>query len=119
MALLTDAELAHLRMVQEGAMPDTCTLRSVTVTNDGSGGWCEGTSDVAEVPCRFSFQSGSERIAGQQQAGERTYVISVPVRYALTPKMRVIKDGSTYEVVAVNENASLMTTKRATLMRLG
>ena len=52
-------------------------------------------------PADFHFSRAASAIAGQQQAGERTYVISVPVRYALTPKMRVIKDGSTYEVVAV------------------
>lgn len=103
-------------------MPDTCTLRTVTFASDGSGGWTEGTSDASDVPCRLmqvSSQSiGIEQINGGRIARTRSYMLTVPYSYTLTPKMRAIKDGVTFEVTSVNQSLSWHTARRAVVERV-
>lgn len=118
---LSSADVAHMSRMQAHLLPDTCTLRTVTQTSDGSGGWTEGTSDVTAVPCRLmvnAVYAGREVIQADQVRPERTYILTIPETYTLTPKMRIVKAGVTYEVISVNEGASYGTALRATLTRV-
>ena len=103
-------------------MPDTCTLRTVTLTSDGSGGWTEGTSDETLVPCRLmqvSLQSlGIEQVNAGRAVPTRAYMLTVPFAYTLTPQMRVVKDGVTFEVTSVNQSLSWSTARRAVVERV-
>ena len=115
---LSNADVAHMAAMQAHLLPDTCTLRTVTQTSDGSGGWTEGTSDVTAVPCRLMVNAGREVIQADQVRPERTYTLTIPETYTLTPKMRIVQAGVTYEVISVNEGASYGTALRATLTRV-
>ena len=120
--LLSDADLERMRTFQEGAMPDTCTLRTVTLTSDGSGGWTEGTSDQLVVPCRLREQgmrsTGVEQINGERVVPTRAYILTVPSTYTITPQMRVISGGVTFEVTSVNQGTSWNTATRAVCERV-
>ena len=119
--LLSDADLERMRTFQEGAMPDTCTLRTVTLTSDGSGGWTEGTEDTANVPCRLmqvSNARGIEDVNAGRVVPTRSYMLTVPITYTLTPQMRVVKDGATFEITSVNQSLSWSTARRAFVERV-
>lgn len=118
MQLLTSLDIIHITAMQADLMPDTCTLREISQTGDGSGGWTEGTSDTAGVPCRLMYGSGNEAIQANTVMPSRQYTVTIPATYTLTQKTRVIKAGITYEVTSVNEGASMQTAKRATLTRV-
>lgn len=118
MTLLTGLDTAYIKAQQSLGMPDTCTLRTVTLTSDGSGGWTEGTSDQASVPCRLMYQTGNEGIRANMMVSERSYILTIPSTYTLTPATRVIKGGVTYEVDSVNQSQSWQTATRAMLKRV-
>ncbi len=116
--LFTGSDLNYITSMQGELMPDLCTLRAVTNTSDGSGGWTEGTSDTANVPCRLMMNSGSESVRANQVTAERSYILTIPKTYTITPRTRVIKAGVTYEVVSVNDGSSYVTALRATCVRV-
>lgn len=116
--LLLPSDLTFLRAAQAKAMPDVCTLRTVTQSSDGSGGWTEGTSDAANVPCRLTYTGGNRLIEALQATTERDYILTIPTTYTVSPGMRVVKGGDTFNVVSVNDPASWQTAKRATLRRI-
>lgn len=122
MPFVTGVDLVLIKAWQIIAMPDTCTLRTVTLTSDGSGGWTEGTSDQLVVPCRLREQGarsiGIEQINGERAIPTRTYILTVPSTYAITPQMRVIKGGVTFEVTSVNQGTSWNTATRAVCERV-
>ncbi len=118
MTLFTGSDMNYITFMQGELMPDLCTLRTVTNTSDGSGGWTEGTSDTANVPCRLMMSSGRESVQANQVTAERSYVLTIPKTYTITPRTRVIKAGVTYEVVSVNDGASFTTALRATMTRV-
>jgi hypothetical protein len=116
---LTPSELQYMQDTQEAAMPDTCTLRTVSYPSDGSGGWTEGTSasDLTNVPCRISYNGGSRLVEALKITPERDYIASFPVRFVVKPGMQVIHSGVTFNVISTNEGASWTTVRRATLRR--
>ena len=118
MTLFTGSDMNYIKYMQGELMPDLCTIRNVTPVDDGSGGWTEGTSDTANVPCRLMMSSGRESVQASQVTAERSYILTIPSTYTLTPKMRVVKAGIAYEIVSVNEGASFISALRATCVRV-
>lgn len=118
MTLITGSDLSYIKYMQGELMPDTCSLRTVTLSSDGSGGWTEGTSDTANVPCRLMMSSGRESVQASQVTAERSYILTIPSTYTLTPRMRVVKAGVAYEIISVNDGASFVTALRATCVRV-
>lgn len=126
MPLLSTSELAAMRVTQETALPDTCTIQTASVAVNEGGGPVETWADTyTNVPCRLAYvsgvsvgTSGGVGIAGSKLIAAQSPVLSVPHDQDITAQMRVVKGGVTYKVTNVNEGASYLTVKRAQLERL-
>lgn len=86
-----------------GAMRHRCTIQQPTETLDSAGQpivtW---SAYVANEPCEFQPTSGFESMRGRQlEAGTRAIFV-VRYRSGYTPKMRILFDGETYGITAIN-----------------
>lgn len=116
---LSTAELAQLRADAEAYMPDTCTIQTVTRTADTMGGWTEVYADTYTlVPCHIWQLSGTERDVAGRMSEVTGWVLNVAHDQALTPTMRVIHGGNTYQVNDINEDGSQKLHRRARLTRI-
>lgn len=118
---LSTQELAQLRTAAENYLSDTCTIRKVTRSDDGQGGFTETWSDRASgVACRLASvrSQRSERPEGEQLAAYSRWVLTIPHDQAIEESDRVVHDGETYEVAHLEDTHSNRTAKRVWLRRL-
>jgi len=101
--MLTSDEMEAMRAVQSAAMPDSCTVKRLTLTSDGAGGQSEGWDTSATVSCRLGRlgQSGEERAIAERLAAVTPFVVTVPTGTDIRPEDRIAIGGRTFEVVAV------------------
>lgn len=119
--MLPSDELSDIRDEAEQALPDTCTIQTPTETNTKGSVAVTYANTYTNVACRLAGSNfkETERVIGEKLASAVTHVFTVPYDQALTAKDRVVKDGITYEVVAVgNTLASWRSVRRAYLMRV-
>jgi SPP1 family predicted phage head-tail adaptor len=86
-----------------GALRHRCTIQQPTETVDAAGqpvvSW---SSYVVDEPCKFEPTAGIESMRGRQlEAGTRA-VFRVRYRSGYTVQMRVVYQGETYGITAVN-----------------
>jgi SPP1 family predicted phage head-tail adaptor len=87
-----------------GALRHRCTIQQPTETVDAAGqpvvSW---SSYVVDEPCKFEPTAGIESMRGRQlEAGTRA-VFRVRYRSGYTVQMRLIHDGETYGITAINK----------------
>lgn len=101
--MLTSDEMEAMRAVQSAAMPDSCTVKRLTLTSDGAGGQSESWDTSATVSCRLGRlgQSGEERAIAERLAAMTPFVVTVPTGTDIQPEDRITIAGRTFEVVAV------------------
>ena len=80
--MLTAADLAGMRAVQERAMMDTCTLRTYTPTHDEFGAEIPGYSDTPGVACGLDVTGGTAAREQVRRTGTIT-TISAMLRLGL------------------------------------
>lgn len=115
--LLSTAELAQMRSDLESvALPDTCDIMTVSRAADGEGGMTDtwGTATAA-VPCRIDAQGGGESDVARSTEPYATFVLTLPQDAEVTADDRIVHNGWTYAVTAVDDDSSWMTCKRAVL----
>ena len=86
-----------------GAMRNRCTIQQPTETVDAAGqpvvSWA---AYVVDEPCQFTPTAGIESMRGRQlEAGTRA-VFRVRYRSGYTVQMRIVYQGETYGITAVN-----------------
>lgn len=121
MVMLTAAELAVLREVQEEAMPDTCTIQRRSLQSDGMGGYTESWSDLATgVRCRIASARyrPEERAIAEQVRGKTLWMLTLPAGQDITARDRVIVSGVAYEVVGLLTGGAWETARRVLLQRV-
>lgn len=117
--LVTTAELRHMRShVEAVALPDVCEIQALTQTPDGQGGHYESWAAAGTVACRLDPAGGNKAGVGQSLQAFASFTLTVPYDTDLTTLNRVVHDGTTYSVTAVDYDKSLPITKRATLEQL-
>jgi SPP1 family predicted phage head-tail adaptor len=86
-----------------GALRHRCTIQQTTETQDSSGQPIVSWSPyVVDEPCQFTPTAGIESMRGRQlEAGTRA-VFRVRYRSGYTVQMRVVYQGETYGITAVN-----------------
>jgi SPP1 family predicted phage head-tail adaptor len=87
-----------------GALRHRCTIQQTTETQDSSGQPIVSWSPyVVDEPCKFEPTAGIESMRGRQlEAGTRA-VFRVRYRSGYTVQMRLICDGETYGITAINK----------------
>jgi hypothetical protein len=113
-------ELAQLRAIADDWLPDTCTVQVPTATVDALGGVSVSfASTYTGVACRIDPASdGNEQVKNYALEGRTLYAASFKYDATLSTTYRVIHSGITYEIVSIIENNSMLTLKRALLVRL-
>ena len=101
--MLTSDEMEAMRAVQSAAMPDSCTVKRLTVTSDGAGGQTDSWDTSATVNCRLGRlgSSGEERIIADRLAAVTPVLVTLPSGTDVGPHDRIEVDSRTFEVVAV------------------
>lgn len=102
------AQLAHLRRLNERAMPDSVTIRIPSaVVADGRGGFTEPFSDGPTVACRFRPSSQkSDQVEGGQGGNQELYVFTFPVGTVVGVTYRIRRNDITYEVIGEPTDSS-------------
>ncbi len=118
--LLSAAELAQMRTDLEAyALPDTCTILSVTQTPDNEGGMTEswGTA-TASVACRLDARGGGRADVATSLTPYSSWMLTLPQSATIVAGNRVVHGGYTYAVMAVGDDPSWPVCLRATLERV-
>jgi SPP1 family predicted phage head-tail adaptor len=87
-----------------GALRHRCTIQRQAETLDAAGQPIVSWSPyVVDEPCKFEPTAGIESMRGRQlEAGTRA-VFRVRYRSGYTVQMRLIHDGETYGITAINK----------------
>jgi hypothetical protein len=115
--LLSAADLAQMRTDLENVtLPDSCAILSVTTAADGEGGMTEawGTA-TASIACRLTAQGGGKSDVAVSLEPYSTSILTIPQSGTVTAGDRIVHNGYTYAVTAVDDDSSWLACKRATL----
>lgn len=87
--------------MRSGKLRHEITIQAVTTTQDGYGGQTESWSTFATVRASVEPLQGREYFAAQQVQAEVTTRFRIRYLSGVTPKMRVLYDGRTFNVASV------------------
>lgn len=112
--MLTAAELAAMRTVEQSAMSGTAVIRRATNTPDGTGSFTESLAAIGTVSCDVwaVSQRLNEAVGGAQILSRGDWYITVP--YGTDVKATDIIDvgSKSYEVVFVPNGSTWQTALR-------
>lgn len=112
--MLSAAELAAMRTVEQSAMSGTAVIRRATNTPDGTGSFTESLAAIGTVSCDVwaVSQRLNEAVGGDQILSRGDWYITIP--YGTDVKATDIIDvgSKSYEVVFVPNGASWQTALR-------
>ena len=118
----SNKELEQIRSDLEAvALPDTCSILSVTRTPDGQGGFTETwAATQTNVPCRLDGKLGGERnlVIGEGVREYHRWTLTVPYDTTITPSNRIEHNSQTYRITNVRDHTSWEIHRRAELERL-
>jgi SPP1 family predicted phage head-tail adaptor len=87
--------------MQAGDLRERVTIKQVTSTSDGAGGYTEsGSSALATVWAAVEPLSGRELLAALQAQSEVTVRVRMRYRSDVTAAMQLLHGSKTYEVVS-------------------
>jgi hypothetical protein len=120
MTALSAKELTDMRTIADDFLPDTCTIQTVTVSIDATGGISHSYGDTyTDVACRVDpADTGGEAIVNDALEGRSGWWLNIPYDQAIAIEDRVVHSGVTYEVRSVRDTNSYSTIRRAMLERV-
>jgi SPP1 family predicted phage head-tail adaptor len=86
-----------------GKLDRRITIQGVSLADDGYGGQVETWSTVATPWAQFLPGGGNEKFASAQVYAETQARFRIRWRAGITPTNRVVFDGKTWDVLAVDE----------------
>jgi len=122
-ALLSPRELESCRREVERTLPSLVEIRRFTSTADGQGGYTETWANVAInvaariMPERTMSGGPTEGVEADRQSEGANYILTLRWDTDITPRDRVVYEGTEYEVVGVN-SGSYVTARRTRLRRV-
>lgn len=116
MAFLTASELSDLREHLEATLPDTCTIRYVSLTSDGMGGSTKSfTNRGTAIPCRFAPGRGRFGMLAEQVREGQLWTLHLAYDQTILVTDEAVVNDVTYQVLQVNIDESERFLKRALL----
>ena len=105
---LTELELARMRTVMNGSMPDTCNVLHDTIADDGMGGGTVSATGTTEYACtgRPTTYRDSEVVEAYQVVGRATYWLTLPYTAEVDHRDRITWSGKTLQVLRVYDDPS-------------
>ncbi len=105
--MLTDADLTGMRSAVEDSLPGTAVIQTRTFVTDSGGGGTTTWANSGTVACRLSPRRpssfGTERDVGLRITEVATFLLTVPQSTTVDTNARVVTQGNTYEVLAMQE----------------
>lgn len=117
--MLTAAEITAMQDTQKAALPDTCTIKTRTLTPDGLGGYAETWTDRASnVACRLTPEADpTEDVVADRFRGRALWTLTLADGQAISHDDRVVVGSDTYEVAGVREGGAWRTATRLIVAR--
>lgn len=119
---LSSSELDDIRSDVANLLPDICTIQQMTTTSNSVGESVRTyTNRGTAIPCRIDpeidYQSAFEYLGGFSDLVKASAGFRLTVKHDQTVEItdRVICNGETYEVVAVDPGKSYKASTRASL----
>lgn len=99
--MLTAAELTAIQGIQTAALPATATIRRLTRTSDGGGGYTTAWANVATgVACRAAMRSQPlSLLSANQEAVLADWVVTLPAGTAVQAEDEIVIGGRTLVVI--------------------
>ncbi len=113
--MLTAAELAAMRSIQNDFMPGTAVIQRATLTPDGTGGYSESWQAVGTVRVRLYPQNSramAETVAGAQVLSVTRWFVTMPTGTEVSASDRLLIDNRTFEILEVNNGEMYQTAVR-------
>jgi len=117
--VLTDLQIARMRVQQTAALPDAGVLLRVTRSTDAFGGQSESWHEEATLACRVSVPSGKEGDLAGKITEQRAAVLTFSQGSDVQPGDRLRVGGHVYELLALLEDGSWSTALRALATEVG
>lgn len=114
--MLPDAELARLRRAQVATMHERCSILRRVSNANGLGGTSDTWTPIAtDVPCRLAPETNrhQDAIRAERPTVSTTYRLTVPHDTDLQASDQVQLGTMRYQVVALWDDHTQMTAKRA------
>ena len=105
MRAFTAAELQTMRGTQAGAMMDTCTLRTRSVTQNDYGEEVESFTDTTGVPCGLDVTGGQAAQETRREVGDITTILAA-LRLSLEDGAGLTEEDA---VTVTHRNGELLT----------
>jgi len=122
---LSTKELADIRTSIGELLPDTCYIIDVTNTENGLGGYTEGTAMATggTISCRLDARiintlRSSEKVVGGAIQPFHQFILTIPHDTTISTLNRVQKDSDVYNVVSVDDDKSWRGSVRVILERI-
>jgi len=113
-------DLAMMRATAEDALPDACTVKRVTLKDDGYGGQTEKWDDVASYACRLApVANPKELLLAGQTAQVTDWMVTLPHNADCKAADRIGVGARVLEVTGVVLGSSWQTALRVTAKEIG
>lgn len=119
--LLSSSELASIRTIRNGFMPDVGIIYRYNLTSDGMGGSSEAWPAAGTVNCYVWTRTSTdtnEIITGGQVTSRTQWYIEVPHNTMITAKDNIEVNSRTFQVVSVPNDASILSGLRLEVIAL-
>lgn len=110
--MLTAAELAAMRTVEQSAMSSSAVIRRATNTPDGTGSFTEVLAPIGTVNCDVWAVSQRETVGGEQILSRGEWYITIPFGTDVKASDIIDVGSKSYEVTFVPSGASWQTALR-------
>lgn len=113
--MLTTEELSGMQSVAADALPDTAIIQKQTWASDGGGGGTTTWTASGTVDCRLSpatDENARETADGDRISVQADYTITLPHDASITTQSRILTNGGTFNVEAIDERGTWQITKR-------
>ena len=99
--MLSTADLTALRAAQEAAMPETVTIKRLTLSDNGAGGFSESWGTASTVSGRIGpyNRQASEGVVAERLAGRAGYTLTLPALTDVRASDRLVVGTRTFEVI--------------------
>ena len=118
--MLNNTELQRLRDAHTATLNGTCIVRRKIKVTNAAGGAADTWETIATYPCRVAPERDRRlsEISAERELMTVYYRLTVPYDADLRADDEVMYDGTTYQVVALWDQHTFRTAKRAVLAKM-
>ena len=121
--VLSSGDLTRMRNDQHALLPDTCTVKTPTVSTSSYGGETRTWTDTTGVACRVARNSTVVRarqdMLGEQPTVTADWMVTLPYNQTISLGCLIVTATHTLEIVDIQDDESWITGKRVLCREVG